>query len=84
VALAGTAARRRDHLERLAARLRLLDPAHVLRRGYAWLADGQGRAITSVRQVAAGQPVAARLADGELPLTVAGPATSRPMPGDAA
>ncbi|HUD33957.1 MAG TPA: exodeoxyribonuclease VII large subunit, partial [Variovorax sp.] len=46
-ALATDANRRRDRLERAAARLRLLDPTHVLRRGYAWLADGEGRAITS-------------------------------------
>ncbi|MGF6525404.1 exodeoxyribonuclease VII large subunit [Variovorax sp. PvP013] len=81
-ALATDTGRRRDRLERVAARLRLLDPAHVLQRGYAWLADGEGCAITSVRQVAPGEAVSARLADGELPLTVAGPARSRPVSPD--
>jgi exodeoxyribonuclease VII large subunit len=79
-ALATDTIRRRDRLERAAARLRLLDPAQVLQRGYAWLADDEGRAITSVGQVAPGAAVSARLADGELPLTVAGPARSVPMP----
>jgi exodeoxyribonuclease VII large subunit len=75
-ALAADVTRRRERLERAAARLRLLDPAHVLQRGYAWLADERGRAITSVRQAVPGEAVSARLADGELPLTVAGPARS--------
>ena len=79
-ALATDTNRRRDRLERAAARLRLLDPAHVLRRGYAWLADGEGRAITSVGQVVPGEALSARLVDGELPLTVAGPARSMPAP----
>ncbi len=63
-------AQRRDRLERVAARLQLLDPALVLQRGYAWLADPQGRAITRVGQLAAGDAVRARLADGSVDLTV--------------
>jgi len=60
----------RQRLERAQARLESLDPKWVLQRGYAWLADAQGRAITSVQQARVGQPLSATLADGELNLTV--------------
>lgn len=66
---------RRERLERMALRLRLLDPALVLQRGYAWLTDTDGHAIVSATQLAAGDAVKARLADGEVDLTV--------TPGDA-
>lgn len=61
---------RRDRLERVAARLQLLDPALVLQRGYAWLADAQGRAITRAGQLSPGDAVRARLADGSVDMTV--------------
>nr|WP_233102030.1 exodeoxyribonuclease VII large subunit [Variovorax sp. IB41] len=61
---------RRDRLERVALRLRLLDPALVLQRGYAWLTDGSGRAVVSAKKLHAGDAVVARLADGEVDLTV--------------
>lgn len=61
-------------LEQARLRLQLLDPHLVLQRGYALLADEQGRAITQAAQVQAGQPVRATLADGVLELTArAGP-----------
>lgn len=63
-------AQRHDRLERMALRLRLLDPALVLQRGYAWLTDANGRAVVSARQLAPGDAVVARLADGEVGLTV--------------
>ena len=66
---------RRERLERVALRLRLLDPALVLQRGYAWLTDADGRAIVSANSLHAGDAVVARLADGEVDLTV--------TPGDA-
>lgn len=53
-------------LELLQARLEGLDPQQVLARGFAWLADAEGRPLQSVRQVQAGQSVQARLADGLL------------------
>lgn len=53
-------------LELLRARLEGLDPQQVLARGFAWLADAEGRPLQSVRQVRMGQPVQARLADGHL------------------
>ncbi len=71
---------RREHLERVASRLRLLDPALVLQRGYAWLTDTEGRAITGVSQLEVGEPVEVRLSDGVADLTVKGvrPTGTRP------
>lgn len=60
----------RVRLERAALRLELLDPSLVLQRGYAWLADDKGRAISSARQTFAGQNLQATLADGKVDLTV--------------
>ncbi len=54
-------------------RLGLLDPKLVLKRGYAWLADMQGRPVSSARAVRTGQPLRATLADGEVDLTVSAP-----------
>ncbi len=56
----------RQHLSGLAARLNALAPQQVLQRGYAWVADAQGRALTSVAQVQAGQQLQAQLRDGVL------------------
>jgi exodeoxyribonuclease VII large subunit len=68
----------RSRLERAAQvldhsrlRLELLDPRLILQRGYALLADEQGRPIGSVQQMHAGQALRATLADGEVDLTVA-------------
>jgi exodeoxyribonuclease VII large subunit len=41
-----------------------MDPALVLQRGYAWLEDAQGKAVTSVEELENGQQVQARLAAG--------------------
>lgn len=60
----------RQRLDRAALRLGLLDPSLVLQRGYAWLADEKGHAITSVGQTFSGQAVLATLADGKVDLTV--------------
>ncbi|MDC8770893.1 exodeoxyribonuclease VII large subunit [Roseateles albus] len=54
----------------LEARLAALDPRQVLARGYAWLDDGQGRALTSVQQLAVGKQVHAVLADGEAQMQI--------------
>ncbi len=52
-------------LDALQARLAALDPKQVLARGYAWLDDGQGHALTSVHQLHIGSKIHAVLADGE-------------------
>lgn len=57
-------------LEALGARLEALDPRQVLARGYAWLDDGQGRALSSATQLREGQDLRAVLADGEAELRV--------------
>jgi exodeoxyribonuclease VII large subunit len=62
--------RRHERLERMAQKLQMLDPALVLQRGYAWLTDAQGHAITSVNQTQLTQRLRAVLADGQLNLQV--------------
>lgn len=60
-------ARLERHAQQLQAgahRLAALDPQRVLARGYAWLADAQGRAVLSVRGVQAGDRLDAVWADG--------------------
>lgn len=58
--------RQRQALELLAARLAALDPRQVLRRGYAWVEDAQGHAVTSAAALAPGEVLRAVMADGEL------------------
>ena len=61
---------RRAQLDRAALRLDLLDPALVLQRGYVWLTDDTGRALTRAAQLSAGDAVNATLADGQARMTV--------------
>nr|WP_315235334.1 exodeoxyribonuclease VII large subunit [uncultured Limnohabitans sp.] len=63
---------RAQRLERAALRLSSVDPRQVLERGYAWLSDEHGQALTHAAQFQAGQAVRATLADGEVPLKVQG------------
>ncbi|MBS0339517.1 MAG: exodeoxyribonuclease VII large subunit [Proteobacteria bacterium] len=58
--------------------LQLLDPSLVLQRGYAWLSDSQGHALTSVAQLVPGTTVSARMADGQARLNVLETVKSRP------
>lgn len=51
-------------LDRLDARLQGLDPAVVLKRGYAWVSDDLGRPLVSASQLRIGQSVRAVLSDG--------------------
>ena len=57
-------------LDKFESLLGSLDPALVLKRGYAWLQNEQGRALSSVNDLSAGQNVQAKLADGEVWLQV--------------
>jgi exodeoxyribonuclease VII large subunit len=50
--------------------LRSLDPALVLKRGYAWLQDDKAVALSSVSEFQPGLHVTAHLADGQVSLTV--------------
>ncbi|MDM0023493.1 exodeoxyribonuclease VII large subunit [Variovorax saccharolyticus] len=65
-----TLGRHHERLDRAALRLQLLDPALVLQRGYAWLTDADGRAVTRAAELAPGDAVTARLADGSVDLKV--------------
>ncbi|VTU19736.1 Exodeoxyribonuclease 7 large subunit [Variovorax sp. SRS16] len=76
--------RHHERLDRAALRLQLLDPALVLQRGYAWLTDAAGHAITSVARLAPGDEVSARLADGAVDLTVLRTGTTGKHPTPAA
>ena len=59
-----------QRLDRSAAALALLDPRLVLQRGYAWLSDEAGHAVTQAASTQAGQALRATLADGEVDLMV--------------
>ena len=70
------AERQRSRLAQIGTRLSALDPVLVLGRGYAWLQDGEGRALTRAAQLHAGQQISARLADGAADLQVKAVQTS--------
>jgi exodeoxyribonuclease VII large subunit len=69
-AVAWQGQRRHERLEQLALRLQANDPHQVLQRGYAWLADGQGRPVTRAAGLVAGDTLAAQWADGRASVTV--------------
>ena len=56
--------RRRDLLLNLERRLAAAHPQQVLSRGFSWLLDSQGQALTRAEQLSAGMPFQAVLADG--------------------
>ena len=53
-----------DMLSAMAKRLELLDPANVMRRGYAFVQKGED-VITSANELNAGDRIAVRFYDGE-------------------
>lgn len=61
---------REQRLNTSALRLDGVDPHRVLQRGYAWLTDDAGHAVTRAGQTRPGQPLRATLADGDVALTV--------------
>ena len=72
-ALGQALAHQQRRIERAQLRLSPLDPKLVLQRGYAWLADMQGQAVTRAADTTPGQALRATLADGEVDLTVSAP-----------
>ena len=58
--------RQQQNLERLGARLELLNPRQVLSRGYALLTSMDGQVISSVTQATPGKAMHAELADGSM------------------
>ena len=69
-ALGQTLQNSQQRVQRSQLRLGLLDPRLVLERGFAWLSDEKGVAISSVNQTKVGQSVQATLADGLVDLSV--------------
>ncbi len=61
-----------ERLVRAGLRLELLDPHRVIQRGFAWLSDEQGHAVTRAEQTRVGQSLQATLQDGKVDLTVRG------------
>ncbi|NGM12208.1 exodeoxyribonuclease VII large subunit [Verrucosispora sp. WMMA2044] len=59
-----------DDLRHTLARLRALSPAATLDRGYAIVQRADGHVVRAASEVAAGDPLRVRLADGELSATV--------------
>ena len=53
-------------LSSIAERFSILDPEHVLGRGYALVRDADGKLINSIQQVKLEQKIAVQMADGEL------------------
>ncbi|MGH6637996.1 MAG: exodeoxyribonuclease VII large subunit [Polaromonas sp.] len=68
--MAGSLQRSRQQIERAQLRLELLDPKLVLRRGYAWVTDDEGRATTRVQDLVLGQKLRLHLAQGQAGVTV--------------
>lgn len=63
--------RRTQHqIERAQLRLELLDPKLVLQRGYAWVTDGEGHALTHAQDLALGQKLRLHLSHGQAEVTV--------------
>lgn len=69
-ALVQTLQTNQQRIHRADLRLGLLDPHLVLKRGFSWLTDAEGQAVTSVMHTQIGQSVHATLADGVVDLTV--------------
>lgn len=67
------------HLAALSRSLAAAHPQHILQRGFAWLEDPQGLAVTSVQRLKPGQSVWAVLADGRARATVQEVAASTPQ-----
>jgi exodeoxyribonuclease VII large subunit len=61
-----------DDIGHQRARARALSPLATLQRGYAVLQDADGHVVTSVGDVAAGQQVSVRVADGRIHATTTG------------
>lgn len=63
-------------LDKFESLLSTLDPALVLKRGYAWLQNEQGQALSSASDLSPGMSVQAKLADGDVWMNVQEPKQS--------
>ncbi|MEO8153045.1 MAG: exodeoxyribonuclease VII large subunit [Rhizobacter sp.] len=73
-----TLAARGQRLAAAEGRIGTLDPRQVLARGYAWLADAEGHAITTATALSAGQKVHAVLVDGQAVVSIESVAVTPP------
>lgn len=64
---------RRQQLVLLQQRLELLNPQHVLERGFALVTDVHGQSVTRVAQAPVGSALQVHLADGRVDVTVVQP-----------
>jgi len=71
-----------DQVSHTRARLRALSPLSTLRRGYAIVRRADGRVVRTPLDVAAGDPIRVRVADGELSATVTDVPTTPPPDTD--
>jgi len=62
--------RSQHQIERAQLRLELLDPKLVLKRGYAWVTDDEGQALTRAQDLALGQKLRLHLSQGQAGVTV--------------
>lgn len=69
-AMASNLQRSRQQMERAQLRLELLDPKLVLQRGYAWVTDSGGHALTRAQDLALGQKLRLHLSQGQAGVTV--------------
>ena len=82
VAAARRLAAEGERLRHLGVRLQAADPRRVLMRGYTWLADVDGRAVTSARGLQSGQRLFARWSDGSAEVEVLRVAPEEGMASD--
>jgi exodeoxyribonuclease VII large subunit len=68
--MASNLQRSRQQMERAQLRLELLDPKLVLQRGYAWVTDSGGHALTHAQDLALGQKLRLHLSQGQAGVTV--------------
>jgi exodeoxyribonuclease VII large subunit len=61
---------RRSRLERLTSQMEALSPVAILERGYALVFDSSGKLVKDAAQVEVGDDVTARLAQGQIAVTV--------------
>jgi exodeoxyribonuclease VII large subunit len=64
--------KQQHRLQTRQVQLDALNPRHVIDRGYSWITDAQGQALTRVHQFSKGQQVSATLSDGDISMTVDG------------
>jgi exodeoxyribonuclease VII large subunit len=62
----------RSRIERSELRLQALNPLRVLERGYALVYGADGKLLRAASQVASGEAIVARLAEGRIQATVTG------------